>query len=66
MALVEITKTTSVNPHLVQSVQCYYDSSCVGVRMHDGREYSVQPIHNETTWEAYDRVRASLGYEVKP
>ncbi|EGL63605.1 hypothetical protein AGRO_3674 [Agrobacterium sp. ATCC 31749] len=65
MALVEITKTTSVNPNLVQSVQCSYDASCVVVRMHDGREHNVQPVHHETAWEAYDRIRASLGYEVQ-
>lgn len=60
MALVEITKTTSVNPRYVQSIQCYYSSGHVTVRMRDGVEHNVQPVHNESVWEAYDRVREAM------
>lgn len=66
MALVEITKAASINPRYVQSIMCKYDAGYVTVRMHDGVEHDVQPVHNESAWEAYDRVRTSLTEEARP
>lgn len=65
MALIPIKPTACINPQYVQSVVCKYDAGYVAVRMYDGDVHDIQPIHNESPWQTYDRVRRELGCEAK-
>lgn len=66
MSLIPISPLACVNPIYVSSVVCKYEAKIVCVRMYDGAEHSIQPLHEEDVFAAYDRVRKELGCEEKP